>query len=204
MAIKLHPPAGESRAEPSCELLKRYDISSAPLELLRREQAGPRLLRLTRLGLFVALDCQAGARSSLAPGRDAARTLPAHRHPHPASRLRAQRAAESPSGLSIAFARDPSRAHASGLTNKAFPRRLDRRGDFADRLLVLDPRIRSRRPHRHGGASCHLCPGRFRVGRFFPGEIRQGGKSFTPARVEFLSTHHHRRAALPFLLPCRL
>jgi len=28
MAVKLHPPAGESRAQPSCELLKRYDISS--------------------------------------------------------------------------------------------------------------------------------------------------------------------------------
>jgi hypothetical protein len=28
MAIKLHPPAGESRAQPSCELLKHYDISS--------------------------------------------------------------------------------------------------------------------------------------------------------------------------------
>jgi hypothetical protein len=29
MAVKLHPPASESRAQPSCELLKRYDISSA-------------------------------------------------------------------------------------------------------------------------------------------------------------------------------
>jgi len=28
MAVKLPPPAGESRAQPSCELLKRYDISS--------------------------------------------------------------------------------------------------------------------------------------------------------------------------------
>ena len=28
MAIKLHPPANESRAQPSCELLKQYDISS--------------------------------------------------------------------------------------------------------------------------------------------------------------------------------
>ena len=28
MAVKLHPPASESRAQPSCELLKRYDISS--------------------------------------------------------------------------------------------------------------------------------------------------------------------------------
>jgi hypothetical protein len=28
MAVQLHPPAGESRAQPSCELLKRYDISS--------------------------------------------------------------------------------------------------------------------------------------------------------------------------------
>jgi hypothetical protein len=28
MAVKLHPPASESRALPSCELLKRYDISS--------------------------------------------------------------------------------------------------------------------------------------------------------------------------------
>jgi hypothetical protein len=28
MAIRLHPPAGESRAQPSCELLKHYDISS--------------------------------------------------------------------------------------------------------------------------------------------------------------------------------
>jgi hypothetical protein len=28
MAVKLHPPAGESRAQPSCELLKQYDISS--------------------------------------------------------------------------------------------------------------------------------------------------------------------------------
>ena len=28
MAVQLHPPASESRAEPSCELLKRYDISS--------------------------------------------------------------------------------------------------------------------------------------------------------------------------------
>jgi hypothetical protein len=28
MAVKLHPPANESRAQPSCELLKRYDISS--------------------------------------------------------------------------------------------------------------------------------------------------------------------------------
>lgn len=28
MAVKLHPPANESRAYPSCEFLKRYDISS--------------------------------------------------------------------------------------------------------------------------------------------------------------------------------
>jgi len=28
MAVKLHPSANESRAQPSCELLKRYDISS--------------------------------------------------------------------------------------------------------------------------------------------------------------------------------
>jgi hypothetical protein len=28
MAVQLHPPAGESRAQPSCELLKQYDISS--------------------------------------------------------------------------------------------------------------------------------------------------------------------------------
>lgn len=28
MAVQLHPPANESRAEPSCELLKHYDISS--------------------------------------------------------------------------------------------------------------------------------------------------------------------------------
>ena len=28
MAVKLHPPANESRAQPSCELLQRYDISS--------------------------------------------------------------------------------------------------------------------------------------------------------------------------------
>jgi hypothetical protein len=28
MAVRLHSPAGESRAQPSCELLKRYDISS--------------------------------------------------------------------------------------------------------------------------------------------------------------------------------
>jgi hypothetical protein len=28
MAVKLHPPANESRAQPSCELLNRYDISS--------------------------------------------------------------------------------------------------------------------------------------------------------------------------------
>jgi hypothetical protein len=28
MAVKLHPPANESRNRPSCELLKRYDISS--------------------------------------------------------------------------------------------------------------------------------------------------------------------------------
>jgi hypothetical protein len=28
MAVKLHPPASESRAQPSCELLKRYPISS--------------------------------------------------------------------------------------------------------------------------------------------------------------------------------
>jgi lysylphosphatidylglycerol synthetase-like protein (DUF2156 family) len=28
MAVQLHPPASESRAQPSCELLKRYDISS--------------------------------------------------------------------------------------------------------------------------------------------------------------------------------
>ena len=28
MAVKLHPPASESRAQPSCELLQRYDISS--------------------------------------------------------------------------------------------------------------------------------------------------------------------------------
>jgi len=29
MAVNLHPPASESRNEPSCELLKSYDISSA-------------------------------------------------------------------------------------------------------------------------------------------------------------------------------
>jgi hypothetical protein len=29
MAVKLHPPAAESRAQPSCELLRPYDISSA-------------------------------------------------------------------------------------------------------------------------------------------------------------------------------
>jgi hypothetical protein len=28
LAVKLHPPPGESRPQPSCELLKRYDISS--------------------------------------------------------------------------------------------------------------------------------------------------------------------------------
>lgn len=28
MAVRLHPPATESRAQPSCELLKRYDFSS--------------------------------------------------------------------------------------------------------------------------------------------------------------------------------
>lgn len=28
LAVQLHPPANESRAQPSCELLKRYDISS--------------------------------------------------------------------------------------------------------------------------------------------------------------------------------
>jgi len=28
MAVKLHPPASESRTEPSCQLLKRYDFSS--------------------------------------------------------------------------------------------------------------------------------------------------------------------------------
>lgn len=28
MAVKLHPPANESRSQPSCELLKHYDISS--------------------------------------------------------------------------------------------------------------------------------------------------------------------------------
>jgi len=28
MSVQLHPPSGESRAEPSCQLLKRYDISS--------------------------------------------------------------------------------------------------------------------------------------------------------------------------------
>jgi hypothetical protein len=26
--VQLHPPANESRTQPSCELLKRYDISS--------------------------------------------------------------------------------------------------------------------------------------------------------------------------------
>ncbi len=30
VAVDLHPPAGESRNEPSCELLKSYDVSSAP------------------------------------------------------------------------------------------------------------------------------------------------------------------------------
>jgi hypothetical protein len=30
MAVKLHPPAGQSHSQPSCELLHRYDISSAP------------------------------------------------------------------------------------------------------------------------------------------------------------------------------
>jgi hypothetical protein len=29
MAVQLHPPAGELRAQPSCELLKHYDISSS-------------------------------------------------------------------------------------------------------------------------------------------------------------------------------
>jgi hypothetical protein len=29
MTVKLHPPPGESRPQPSCQLLKRYDISSA-------------------------------------------------------------------------------------------------------------------------------------------------------------------------------
>ena len=28
LAVQLHPPAGESRAHPSCELLKRYELSS--------------------------------------------------------------------------------------------------------------------------------------------------------------------------------
>jgi len=28
MAVQLHPPANESRSEPSCELLKHYDVSS--------------------------------------------------------------------------------------------------------------------------------------------------------------------------------
>jgi hypothetical protein len=30
LAVKLHPPPGETRSQPSCELLQRYDISSAP------------------------------------------------------------------------------------------------------------------------------------------------------------------------------
>jgi len=30
MAVQLHPPAGESRAQPSCELLQHYDILSGP------------------------------------------------------------------------------------------------------------------------------------------------------------------------------
>jgi hypothetical protein len=30
MAVNLHPPANESRDEPTCELLKSYDVSSAP------------------------------------------------------------------------------------------------------------------------------------------------------------------------------
>jgi hypothetical protein len=30
MAVKLHPPPGQSHSEPSCEFLHRYDISSAP------------------------------------------------------------------------------------------------------------------------------------------------------------------------------
>jgi hypothetical protein len=30
MAVQLHPPLTESRAEPSCELIKQYDISSGP------------------------------------------------------------------------------------------------------------------------------------------------------------------------------
>lgn len=30
MAVQLHPPANESRAQPSCELLSHYDISSGP------------------------------------------------------------------------------------------------------------------------------------------------------------------------------
>jgi hypothetical protein len=30
MAVKLHPPPGQSHSQPSCELLQRYDISSAP------------------------------------------------------------------------------------------------------------------------------------------------------------------------------
>lgn len=30
MAVKLHPPPGQSNSQPSCEFLQRYDISSAP------------------------------------------------------------------------------------------------------------------------------------------------------------------------------
>jgi hypothetical protein len=30
MVVKLHPPPAQSNSQPSCELLKRYDISSAP------------------------------------------------------------------------------------------------------------------------------------------------------------------------------
>jgi hypothetical protein len=30
MAIKLHPPPGQSNRQPSCEFLQRYDVSSAP------------------------------------------------------------------------------------------------------------------------------------------------------------------------------
>ena len=30
VSVNLHPPAGEARNEPSCELLKTYDVSPAP------------------------------------------------------------------------------------------------------------------------------------------------------------------------------
>ena len=197
MAVKLHPPASESRALPSCELLNvttSHRPNRADPRAGRAAAAAPGAARHLR-----ALDLQAPARSALAPGRIAARALQPSRHPRAFAR-RARSTAAYARGLTSLLL-----AHlvvlVVGLTNRAFPFVATVAAVLLTALFVPHPQLRPRRPYRHRPAPRRLRAGRFRLGRLPRAQVRrQKGRA---RLVEFLSARHHRRAALPLLLPRR-